>query len=246
MADGISFFDMSVSTTPPSGNNEPLPVTVGPNRQTNDVRILFMTASGSNGNVPIEVEMTSNPPTGYTSAYSLNPDYETHGVFYRRLATGDEDTSVSWSKPNGWAHFMSALITARGVSPSGTPTGGNLKLSQTGGDTVVTTDSVTVPGAGVMLFFAGSVQSPGTSYVRWPVAIGVPDDWTHLVATDKSGENFYEYDTNPAIVVVGKSFSAAGSTGEVEFPTAQGGPAFAGLWCFLPAAQDVSMTIGSA
>lgn len=246
MAGQMSFFDMSVNTSPPNGYKQPLPVTLGPNWQPNDIRLLFVTASGNSGNTTITMEMFPDPPTGFTAAYSLNPDLETHGVYYRRLTSGDEDTSVAWEKPQGWTHFMVAMITVRGVSPSSNPTGGNLTLSQTGGDTTATTNSVTVPGAGAMLLFAGSVQSPGISSAKWAVSLGAPTDWTPLVATDKSGENFDEFDTSPAIVVVGKSFTASGSTGSVSFPTSQGGPAFAGLYVHLPAAPEVTMTIGAA
>jgi hypothetical protein len=241
-----SVFDVSVNTSPPNGYKQPLPVTLGPNWQPNDLRLLFVTASGSSGNTPITMEMFPDPPTGFTAAYSLNPGFETHGVYYRRLASGDEDTSVAWEKPQGWTHFMVAMVTARGFSPSSNPTGGNLTLSQTGGDTAATTNSVTVPGAGAVLFFAGSVQSPGISAAKWAVSLGVPTGWKHVAATDKSGQDFDEFDTSPAIVVVGKSFTASGSTGSVSFPTSQGGPAFAGLWVHLPAAPEVTMTIGAA
>jgi hypothetical protein len=74
----------------------------------------------------------------------------------------------------------------------------------------------------------------------------VPTGWTHLVATDKSGLTFYQYDTSPSLVVAGKAFTTSGSTGSVVFPTAQGAPAFAGLYVFLTPAADVSATIGAA
>ena len=41
MATPISFFDMSVSVTPPTGYVQPLPITVGPNGQPNDLRLAF-------------------------------------------------------------------------------------------------------------------------------------------------------------------------------------------------------------
>lgn len=246
MTGQLSFFDMSVSASPPTGHKQPMPVTIGPNWQTNDVRLVFISASGSTGTGTLELAMNPDPPDGFTAAYARSQDVETHGVYYQRLASGAEDASVAWGKPQGWTHFMYAAVTVRGVGPSGTITAGNLTLSQTGGDTAATTNSVTVPGAGAVLLFAGSVQSPGISAAKWAVSLGVPTGWTHLVATDKSGENFDEFDTSPAIVVVGKSFTASGTTGSVSFPTSQGGPAFAGLYVHLPAAPEVTMSIGAA
>lgn len=243
------FLDVSVSVTPPGGYKQPLPVTLGPGRQNNDVRVAFITCSGASGGTALEMVMTSNPPTGFTAAYSLNPTYETHGVFYRRLTDTDTDNvTVSWAKPTGWGHFMFGLVTVRGMSTTTAPTGGWLKPNQTMGDTAAVTSSVTVPGAGVMLFFAGTVPTPwgGSNTPSWPVSLGVPTGWTHIAATDKSGNTFDQYSNDPALVIVGKSFTAAGSTGSVSFPTSKGSPAFSGLYLFCPVATDVSATLTAA
>ena len=246
----MEFFDMAVSTAPPTGHLEPLPVTLGPNWQPNDIRLVFVTASGSGGSTTLMMSMNSNPPTGFSPAYSLNPASETHGVFYRRLAPGDTDTSVSWPKPSGWRHFMMATLTVRGVSPTSNPTAGSLGVTYTTGDSTgltATAGSSSVPGVGAMVLMVGNVPAPEKStWPNWAVPMGVPTGWKHLVATDKSGSGFYQYDTTPPLVVVGKSFSSAGSTGPVVFPTGHGSPAFAALYCFLPAALDVSAVIGAA
>ena len=241
------FFDKSVSVTPPGGHAEPLPITLGPGRQPNDLRLMFISASaaGRGGETSLTMKMSPNPPTGFTAAYFLSPS-ETHGVYYRRIQTGDVDASVSWPKPSGWQHFMHGLLTVRGHSPTVNPTAGSLTVIQTGGDTSATVSSVTVPGAGTMLFFVGNVPTPGgTGWPAWAVAMGVPTGWTHLEATDKSGQNFYAYGTEPSIVVFAKSFIGAGSTGAVSIPTARGGPAFAGLWMFLTPASDVTGSVGA-
>jgi len=246
----LQFFDMSVSTAPPPGHLEPLPITLGPNWQPNDLRLFFISASGSGGSTTLMMSMNPNPPTGFSAAYSLNPSSETHGVFYRRLAAGDTDTAVLWAKPSGWRHFMLAMLTVRGVSPTVNPTGGSLPVTYEASDAAgmtASTASVSVPGAGSMVFFVGNVPAPTkVTWPNWAVAMGVPTGWTHLVATDKSGSSFFPYDTSPALVVAGKSFSSAGSTGAAVFPTALGTPAFAGLWCFLTPAADVSAVIGAA
>jgi hypothetical protein len=241
---------MSVSVTPPGGYQEPLPVTLGPNWQPNDVRLVFVSGSGSDAgsDITLNMAMNSDPPTGYTSAYSLDAGKETHGFYYRRLTPSDVDTSISWIKPATWRHFMFALLTVRGVSPTANPTAGTLKLTQTAGDTSLSSASVVVPGAGTAVLFAGSASIPsgGSPWPSWAISLGVPTGWTGLVATDKSGATYYPYGTDPSLVVVGKSYASAGSTGAVAFPSAQGGAAFAGLYAFLTPAADVSVTLVAA
>jgi hypothetical protein len=246
----LQFFDMSVSVTPPSGHLEPLPITLGPNWEPNDARMVFVSASGSGGSTTLMMQLNPDPPTGFSSAYSLNPTHETHGVFYRRLVSGDLDTGVGWVKPPGWRHFMLAMLTARGVDPTSAPTAGSVNVTYTTGDstgTSATVPSITVPAAGAVVLMIGNIAAPEkTSWPNWAVPIGVPTGWTHLVATEKAGRNFYLYDTSPPLMVIGKSFTGAGSTGTVTIPTGHGTPAFAALWAFLPAAQDVTGTIGAA
>lgn len=245
----LQFFDMSVSITPPTGHLEPLPVTLGPNWQPNDIRLVFVSASGagSTGETNMMMSLNPDPPTSFATAYSRNPGKETHGVYYRRLAPGATDATVYWTKPAGWRHFMFAALTVRGVSPTANPTGGTLTVTHIGAATTATASSVSVPGAGAMVLFAGNVPTPAKiPWPNWAVSLGVPSGWTNLVATDKSGDTFYEYATDPSLIVVGKSFPSAGSTGSVSFPTGQGAPSFAGMYAFLTPAADVSATIGAA
>jgi hypothetical protein len=259
MSAQLEFFDMSVSVTPPTGHLEPLPLTLGPNWQPNDIRLVFVSASGSEdggGKITLMMAMSPDPPTGFTTAYALDQTHETHGVYYRRLQTGDNDQSMSWVKPPGWRHFMLGLLTVRGVSPTSSVTAGTLSgwrsgaqgISYTTADTTTsaTVASVTVPSAGTMVFFVGDVAAPEqTPWPQWPVPLGCPTGWTNLVATPSSGETYFPYDTNPAVITVAKDYTAVGSTGAVAFPAGLGSPAFAGLYAFLTPAADVSVALGA-
>lgn len=262
MPASLQFFDMSVTVSAPKGHREPLPITLGPNWQPNDYRVVFVSGSagqsvGSTGVAGSEMKMTSDPPTTFTTAYALNITHETHGVYYRKLQAGDNSQFVSWPKPTQWRHFMFGLVTVRGVDPSSSVTAGTLSgwrggangISYTIADstTSATVGSVAVPSAGTMVFFLGSVAAPGMlAWPNSPVALGCPTGWTNLVATANSGDTFFVYDQNPSIVTVAKTYGASGSTGSVEFPAGKGGPAFAGLYVFLAHAPDVSVTVGAA
>lgn len=249
----LQFFDMSVSNSPPSGHLEPLPLTLGPNWQPNDVRIFFLSLSGADSHGTVDMKTTPSPPTGYTAAFSQNPTSETHAVWYRRLQTGDNSTGAAWAKPQDWRHFMYGAVTVRGVSPTVAPTGGSLAdpgdvtYNIADATTSATITSVTVPAAGTMVFFLGDIVAPTSiPWPRWPVALGTPTGWTGIAATDKSGAAFYQYDTNPALVMFAKSYATSGSTGSVSVPAGQGSPAFSGLYCFLQPAADVSVSIVAA
>lgn len=251
MPASVSFFDMAASVTPPDGYLEPQPILLGSNGQFNDVRLAFISASATESNassqaVTLTTGMTSDPPTGFTAAYSLNPGVETQGVYYNVLASGDADSSVAWTKPSGWRHFILATVTARGVNPAAVPVAGALTVSYTVGDATATVSSVSVPASGTMLFCLGTVPDPEGNWPSWAVSMGVPTGWTHLVATEKSGTNFFPYDANPNLMVVAKSFASSGSTGSVAVPVAPGGPAFVGMYAFVQPAPDVSVTVGAA
>jgi hypothetical protein len=99
-----------------------------------------------------------------------------------------------------------------------------------------------------MIFVAGNVPSPWVTsgITPWAVSLGVPTGWTNLVATDKSGLTFFQYGTDPSLIVVAKTFASAGSTGAVAFQSAQGAGAFAGLYLFLTASSDASVSVGAA
>lgn len=246
MAATISFLDMSVSATPPGGHFEPIPITLGANNQPNDVRILFITASGASDSITLTMPMEPDPPTGFTAGYSLDPGFETQGAYYRRLLATDTSTSIALPKPNQYRHYMLGLLTARGVSPTVNPVAGALAPSYTVGNANATLASVTVPAAGVMVFFLGSIPDPGGGWPAWAVSMNAPTGWTNLVATDKSGSTFYPFDTNPGILVVAKTYTGSGSTGTVSVPVAPGAPAFAGMYMFFQAGADVSVVVGAA
>jgi hypothetical protein len=258
MTTQLEFFDMSVSVQPPSGYLEPLPVTLGPNWQPNDIRLVFVTGAGSDSKQQtLPMAMSPDPPATFSTAYAVNQTHETHGVYYRRLQTGDNDSSVAWVKPTSWLWFMFGLLTVRGVDPGTNPTAGTLTgsgrspvsyvtASTDTVDTTATVPSLAVPSAGTMVLFFGNIAAPEqTPWPKWPVAMGCPTGWTNLVATPASGSTYFPYDTNPSIVVVANSYTAAGSTGSVVFPAGLGSPAFTGLYTFLTPAPDVSVNLGA-
>src|ERR1700756_1127789 len=241
----ITYDDQEASVTPPNGHLEPVPLTVGPDRQQNDVRVFFIAGAGASNAISSMVPMTPDPPTGYTSAYSLDPGHECWGAYYRRLVFGDGDTSILLPKPVGWQYFSSAIFTARGVHPTSTPTAGLLNLSYTVADTAAIVSSITVPSAGDMIFFIATSGDPGGGWPSSASSLGCPTGGNNIVATDKSGIKYYQYDTNPAVLVVGKRFTSAGSTGTVLVPCQQGSPAFVAMYMFLQPAADVPATLGA-
>lgn len=245
----LDFFDMAVTVTAPTGHREPHPLTLGASWQTNDLRIAMVSASsGANTATAQEVSMESDPPTGFTAAYSLNPGSETEGVYYRYLTSGDDDTEVSWPKPPKWRHFMWGTITARGANPVVAPTAGRMAVHYVVGDSYAWVDPVTVPAAGTMVYFIGNIGDGVSDWPNWPTAMGVPYEygWKHLAATEKSGVDFYPYDASPALIVIGKGYTAAGSTGYIPIPVGSGSPAFVALYCFVRAAPDVTVIVGAA
>jgi hypothetical protein len=173
------------------------------------------------------------------------------------LQTGDLDQYVTWAKPANWRHFMTGFLTIRGVSPGSTITAGSLSGWRGGANGIqytiadstdsATVTSVAVPSNGTMIFCVGNVAAPTqVNWPNWPVAMGVPTNWTPLVATANSGDTYFQYDTNPCCNIVANSYGSSGSTGSVVFPAGQGSPAFAGLYCFVVPAPDVSVNVGAA
>jgi hypothetical protein len=245
----LQFFDMSVSMTPPTGHQEPMPVTLGPNWQPGDLRLMFISAlatATSGAETEADIPMAPDPPTGFTASYSREPGWGTHGTYFRRLVTGDNSAGVVFPKPAGWRQFMLSFLTVRGASPTAAPTAGNLRITSSAGTATATAPSISVPAAGTMVFFAGNTPSPeSTPWPNWGVAMGAPTGWTNLVASEKSGQTFYQYSTDPAVIVVANTYASSGSTGTVTFPTARGKPAWAGMWAFVTPAADVSAAIGA-
>lgn len=246
MAASISFFDMSVSITPPGGHLEPQVLPLGPNWQPNDIRMAFIASAGNNSDITLTMPMTPDPPTTFTTAFSINPGHETNGAYYRRLVAGDNDTSFAIYKPQQWEYYMYGTLTAREVSPTVAPVAGRLQLAYTAGASTATVTSVTVPAAGTMIFFMGTVPDPSGTWPSWAVSMGAPTGWTNLVATAKSGSTYYAFDNNPGLLVVAKNYTSSGTTGSVSVPVALGSPAFLGMYMFLQPAADVSATIGAA
>lgn len=243
----LIYDDQEAVVTPPTGYLEPFPLTLGPSWKQNDVRILFVSGSESaSGGVSEAVQMQPDPPTGFTQAYALDAGFETRGVYYRRLVNGDTDTSVAWIKPTGWRDFAWAPLTARGVDPGTAPVAGDLTTLMTHKvqDSTLTVASVTVPAAGEMLFCLWCIADPEGTWPSWQAAMGVPTGWTHVAATDKSGNGFFATSTDSSLIVIGKSFGAAGSTGSVSVPIGVGSHAFGGMYCFLRPAPDSSSTAG--
>lgn len=244
----ISFFDMEATVTPPNGYAEAVPVTLGANWQPNDIRFLFICAeaTGDSDSTTTPIAMFPDPPTGFTPAFSLNPGFETKGVYYRRLVAGDADASIAFPKPQGWREYMFATVTARGVDPATAPIAAETTPSYTGGDTSISVASVTVPAVGTMVLFLGTLPNPGGGQPSWAVATGVPTGWSAMVATDKSGATYYPFDANPSLNLVGKSYATSGTTGAVLFPAVNAAPAMAGMYMFVRPAPDVSVSIGAA
>jgi hypothetical protein len=243
----IDILDSECSVTPPNAFLEPVPLTLGPSQQQNDVRIAFFMAGGSTTNLMAMVPMHPDPPSTFTAGYSLNPGHECWGVYWRRLVNGDSDVSVAFPVPPAWSYFASAFMTARGVDPTSTPTGGRLNLTYITGATTATVSSVTVPSAGKVIFCIHSTADPWGGWPQAPSSLGCPTSggWKNVVATDKSGNTYYPFDENPACLVIGNSYTTSGTTGAVSIPCTQGKPAFAGSYIFLKASSNVSATIGS-
>lgn len=238
----ISFFDMSLLPIP-SGPYIPLPVTLGPNWQPNDLRIFLQVAGGSN---PPTGTVT---PPGFTTIATANASgTQVANISYRRLVAGDTDTFIQYAVPSSTSYSSLALLTARGASPSVNPTAAYVtsttitlpSSSSTGGSVSVASLSVPVVGAFLQLFF--SYVAAGSA-----CSLGGPTGWTNLIASDNSGANYTPWSGVPSTTVVAKSFSSTGSTGTMSLLYGAENGAFVNqLWVAIPAAADVSATAGSA
>jgi Putative phage tail protein len=239
----LQFFDMSINKQEPAAF-VPLPVTLGPNWQPNDIRLFLQLAwiQGSTG------DYTSVPP-GYTNfGYTGFPGFR---MCYRRLVAGDTDTFVQYANPTSFnAAFSTLLCTVRGVAPSVAPTNpapqfgelGTLPaVSSTGGSVSAWTFSVPVGAALVwMNNWHGTQAATGCTW-------GAPSGWTNLVATDGSGATYTPFGAQDSVALFAKAFSSAGSTG--AFSVQYGAERNARNYMAsigLTAAADVSATGGSA
>lgn len=286
MPASLTFFDMETSTSAPAWL-QPIPVTLGPNWQPNDIRVFcnFLFRSSWNYNSSSQQVFTwgnvGYVPAGFTGFGPNSTSSQTvsepagnytilqigYGVIsWRRLQPGDTDTFVAPTKsdfpyPSAANCFASASFTIRGVSPSVSPTLGGLNFPYDTGNLVVShvASSFSIPSAGTAVLWASSaglIDYPtttpsGTGLISYqsPAAnsMNTPSGWTNLVATPNSGNSFFQYDNNPASILVAKSFNSSGSSGSITFPigtTAESN--FQGCRIFLVPAPDVAGTAGSA
>lgn len=249
----VTFRDPAVSITPPTGHAQAYPLLLGPGRQPNDVRFLMVSASGSHdaGATSSMMPMQDDPPPGFSTAYAMAPGDLTEGCYYYRIpADLGAESSVAWPKPKGgWRHFCWATFTGRGLDPAHTPVGGHLTVTHEAGSGTAIVASVTAPGAGVLVYMLGTVPDPGSGglWPAWSGAMGVPvsGGWKHIVATENSGEDFFEFDSSNNIMVIGRPVGGAGAVGTVTVPISKCGAAFAGLWLFVQAAPDGSSSGGA-
>lgn len=243
----LEYFDQQTLTTPPAGYLQPLPFVMGPTWVNNDMRVLFVSGSESVDSSSEAVKMNPDPPTGFITVWALDQGVETRGVYIRRLLNGDPDLNAAWAKPVGWLDFVWAPLTIGGTDPGFVPIGGDLttSMSHNVGDTTLTVDPIAVPAAGEMVLCLWTVPDPEQDWPSWATSLGEPAGWTHISATDKSGDTYDPENTDPAILVVGKKFAAAGTTGTISVPCDPGSHAFSGMWLFVKAAPDVSTTIGA-
>lgn len=261
----LSFFDMEASTTPPGpGYFVAYPITLGPNWQPNDIRVVFQVwrmFSNTDTNANSQFNITYLNPPGFTDGVDVEPQdvssgagaaYYRLGMSWRRLVAGDTDTFVVYNRPDISTIFNFATFTVRGVDPSFTPAPAafsglgpyNTAIAEPAGTQVVS--SVSVPSAGTMTVFMASSNYAVSSVATTGAALGIPSGWTNLVATANSGLAYTPYNNTAAAMVVAKAFSSSGSTGGISFPFANSiAPFFQGITTFWKPGQDVSFTATS-
>jgi Putative phage tail protein len=202
-------------------------------------------------------------PPGYNTLGNILPTDNNqelgYSVSWRRLVAGDEDTFVAYALPEAMSVFATISFTVRGVDPTWVPgTPGKVKgadwgfLSFPSTTAVNVASSVTVPGAGTMVFLATSYPAPAlaSNAPTWATAqntgfsIDAPADWTNLVATSSSGTTFYPYYANSSAIAIAKSYTTATSTGSVSFIAGpSSNPEMDGLYIwFKPGADVVAVT----
>lgn len=264
----IQFIDPEAYNSPMPGQSEPLPITLGPSWQANDIRLVFNIFSNYyyyGNNIWGYYGPNPFPPAGFTVGHDPGGSslaHQNEWAAWRRLTASDVDNrAISWQE-RYWLFFGLLMITARGVDRASSPTFVDVGVTQLQTPSRIRFPSVTVPGAGVMLLICltgngsgqwSTGQSPDVSTVPTTgSSLGVPAGWTPIVATEKSGSDYYPYDTNTGMIVLGKYFSAAGSTGTVDVPCAYTSGAIVtgqvsayGFTCYLKPAPDVT-TSGTA
>jgi hypothetical protein len=244
---------MEATATPPPGYFVRFPITLGPNWQPGDIRVLCLEFFNNFQTNFLTNNSWQNPP-GFTIGVDTPDPATTGGLWrtgmsWRRLVAGDADTFITFNRPDLMVVFGATVFTVRGVDPAFTPapatygfTGAfNDGLPHPGGTAAVS--SQTVPSAGTVSVFMTASVDPHKGLTGGACALGIPTGWTNLVATDKSGLTFLSTESTPSSILVAKSYAAAGSTGTVNFPFANAmTPWFAGVKTFWKPAPDVSVT----
>lgn len=191
----IQFFDMEASASP-LGWLAPIPVTLGPNWQPNDIRVFcnlwFLAYQdyntdlyiGNQGIVPVgftgivpnttfagNVRATySDGPVPTTTPYT-QPGYGV--ISWRRLIPGDVDTFIQpteaqWLAPSAASCYATATFTIRGVNPTSTPSIGG--LSWTNSPWNFSTSSGSADGGVVTFTQTTGVMSNQAASVTVPAA----------------------------------------------------------------------------
>lgn len=187
---------------------------------------------------------TPRPPAGFSTGVELVSSFGL-ALYWRRLTAADVDNVAVSFPTRQFRYYTKTLLTIRGVDPATNPvfftpnpgSGGSLghplHAPTTSADTPgqISFPSMSVPayaGEMVILIAAGqgdgSWATPGdpngsTSQVE-PTgsSIGIATGWTSLVATEKSGLNYYQYNGDVNVSVMGKKYAGSGTTGTVIIP----------------------------
>jgi hypothetical protein len=215
----IEFFDMEASTTP-LGWLSPIPVTLGPNWQPNDIRVFcnlwFLMFSdtlgdiyvGNQGIVPpgftgIVADTTfaetltdtnTNGSGGHQTYSVIAPGYGS--ISWRRLVAGDTDTFIQptaaqWLTPNGAVAYATAIFTIRGVNPGYTPATGGLSWTNS-------------PWDGITYTLSGQTD-------EWTQSTGLMSNQASSVTVPAAGTMVMWLSTT-AIPTIGTYYPAVGGT----------------------------------
>lgn len=199
-------------------------------------------------------------PPGYNSFGNILPtDAQQelgYSVSWRRLIPGDTNTFIVYSLPASMSVFSTLLYTVRGVDPAWTGTGNNWgKLTFPNSGSINTASSVTIPGAGTMVYMVTSYPAPAgnnSASAPWVAAqntgasMNAPAGWTNLIATSSSGTTYFPFYSNSSAMAMAKSYSAAGSTGLVSITAGPAtNPIFDGPFIWFKPAPDVVGVAGN-
>jgi hypothetical protein len=199
-------------------------------------------------------------PPGFNTKGSILPtdgDQELgYSVSWRRLLAGDTNTFIVYSLPAAMSVFSTCFFTVRGVDPAWTGSGVDWGLlSFPNSSSINTASSVSIPGAGTMVYIVTSYPAPAgnnSASAPWVAAqntgasMDAPTGWTNLVATSSSGTTYFPFYSNASAMAMAKSYTGAGSTGSVSITAGPAvNPIFDGPWIWFKAAPDVIATAGN-